>query len=218
MTNKIEEKIDLLLKGKNRREIVEVPTNLLRKVKTKFHKDNHEKYYYVANIIGREDLINQYKLVLYMFLNFMNDNKDKKLAKRFFKTFGTMKKNLKMYELEDSPYVQQFIESLKFYDFLDSKGLLYGQIEGKDLKLVLTYHWFDEIEAGRKLVEYREAKAFYKKLETENYTTVTFYRGYGKDRKEMRFEIKSIDKMNGKDTDLHIDKEVYAINLGERLW
>ena len=34
----------------------------------------------------------------------------------------------------------------------------------------------------------------------------------------MTFEIKSIEKMNGKDTDLHIDKDVYAIKLGERKW
>lgn len=222
MTNKIEEKIDLLLKGKYRRDTVEVSTNLLRKVKTKFHKDNHEKIYNYAHLVAKQERIDEYKLLVYLIFDFMKNNKNKKLAKRFFNMFGSMKKNIKHFKLLESHHVKDFIKYKNFEDSLFFLNLLIktneSTEEGKDLKLVLTYHWFDEIEAGRKDTEYREEKECYKKLESGNYTTVTFYRGYAKNRKSMQFKIKAIEKMNGKNTDLHIDKNVYAIRLGERLW
>lgn len=220
MTNKIEEKIDLLLKDKNRRDTVEVTTNLLRKVKNKFHNDNHEKYYNFAHLVVKQERIDEFKLLVYLIFDFMKNNKDKKLAKRFFNMFGTMKKNIKHFKLLESHHVKDFIKYKNFEDSLFFLNLLFKTNKttekGKNLKLVLTYHWFDEIEAGRKTVEYREVKDTWKRLETEKYTTVTFYRGYAKNRKEMTFEIKSIEKMNGKNSDLHIDKDVYAINLGKR--
>ena len=50
-----------------------------------------------------------------------------------------------------------------------------------NLDLVLTYHWFDEIAAGRKTIEYREKTHFWFKRiwrNREKIKTVTFRRGY----------------------------------------
>lgn len=47
------------------------------------------------------------------------------------------------------------------------------------LDLSLTYHWYDEIEAGRKKEEYREDKPFYRKR---------FMSKYRKDRKMCSLE------------------------------
>lgn len=94
------------------------------------------------------------------------------------------------------------------------------------LDLVLKSEWFDKIKNGKKTVEYREVK---KSWATRIFETkpgektkqavdkVLFSKGY--DRKEqMLFEIKKIEILtSGLETDLHIDRPVYAIYLGEQL-
>lgn len=50
-----------------------------------------------------------------------------------------------------------------------------------NLLLVLTYHWYDEIAAGRKRVEYRTMSPHWRRLIWERrheLKTVTFRRGY----------------------------------------
>ena len=107
------------------------------------------------------------------------------------------------------------------------------------LKLVLTDHWFDEIKSGRKIHEYREVKPFWvsriyscskayaeeriKRLNKE-YDLVTtgneyveFQKAYRKNAEKMIFKIKKMSIRNGKYTDLHIDKWVFDIELGEKI-
>ena len=53
-----------------------------------------------------------------------------------------------------------------------------------NLHLVLTHHWYDEIQAGRKRIEYREMSKFWDKriwdkwCDGQKIKTVTFARGY----------------------------------------
>lgn len=103
------------------------------------------------------------------------------------------------------------------------------------LKLVLTDHWFEEIKSGRKTHEYREATPFWAKringlhyhfgliatgcwdeLKSEK-CFVQFQKAYRKNPERMTFEIKDITLINGLNTDLHIDKLVFDIELGERI-
>lgn len=101
----------------------------------------------------------------------------------------------------------------------------------KQLYLPLKEKWFEKIKSGEKIVEYREAKeywlsrlycthcAFYHKtfLDAPSvYTSVRFSKGYSA-KEKMVFEIVDIDIVDGKNTDLHIDKQVFAIKLGARL-
>lgn len=88
------------------------------------------------------------------------------------------------------------------------------------LKLVLTYKWFDKIDSGRKLIEYRKASEYWKNRIILNnklkHNSVEFRRGYVKNAKKMRFEIYDLKISNGIDTDLKIDEEVFCIYLGKR--
>ena len=64
-----------------------------------------------------------------------------------------------------------------------------------NLHLVLTYHWFDEIESGRKRVEYREKKSYWIErvwANREQIKTVTFSRGYTS--KTITFNVDKIDQ------------------------
>lgn len=111
------------------------------------------------------------------------------------------------------------------------------------LKLVLTDHWFEEIKSGRKTHEYRECKWFwinricdtgYEKKEVydfvngnsdyvdypsinHDYAGVEFQKAYRKNPERMLFLIKNIGIVNGKNTDLKIDKWVFDIELGDRI-
>jgi len=63
------------------------------------------------------------------------------------------------------------------------------------LHLVLTYHWFDEIESGRKRKEYREMSPHWKRLiwdRRDKITHVRFARGYTS--KTMTFPVEKIMK------------------------
>ena len=103
------------------------------------------------------------------------------------------------------------------------------------LKLVLTDRWFEEIKSGRKTHEYRKATPFWAKringywhhfgliatgcwdeLKAEK-CFVQFQKAYRKNPERMTFEIKDIKLINGSNTDLHIDKLVFDIELGDRI-
>lgn len=103
------------------------------------------------------------------------------------------------------------------------------------LKLVLTDHWFDEIKTGRKTHEYRKATPFWFKriypiycnfsliktgewdeLKEDKYF-VRFQKAYRKNPERMTFEIKDVQLIEGKDTDLHIDNLVFDIELGRHI-
>ena len=85
-----------------------------------------------------------------------------------------------------------------------------------NLHLVLTYHWFDEIEAGRKLVEYREKTHYWFKriwLNRKKIKTVTFARGYTS--RTMTFKVHKIDL--GKCPYPDWDGEYNRIHFSERI-
>lgn len=47
------------------------------------------------------------------------------------------------------------------------------------LHLTLTHHWYDEIAAGRKFIEYRKVTPFWtKRLSERTYDQIVFHRGY----------------------------------------
>lgn len=106
----------------------------------------------------------------------------------------------------------------------------------------LKKEWYDKIKSGEKTVEYREAKPYWARRITSSlcfsmfalypsrevfkkvaelgfnrrFEDCSFNRcklrlGYRK--KYMTATITKIEVVNGKDTDLHIDKPVYAIHL-----
>jgi len=59
----------------------------------------------------------------------------------------------------------------------------------KELHLILDYYWWDEIDSGRKTVEYRDDKPYYRNR-IKGKTVVVLHRGYSK--KTMAFEISRI--------------------------
>ena len=99
------------------------------------------------------------------------------------------------------------------------------------LYLPLKKEWFEKIEAGEKTTEYREYKDYwikrlrrsllafqwnrFEKIKGKLYDKVMFSLGYG--GKTMTFIIDNISVVDGKNTDLAIDKPVFAIKLGRRL-
>lgn len=100
------------------------------------------------------------------------------------------------------------------------------------LCLNLRKEWFEKIESGEKTTEYREFKPFWTSRLNKTwmnfqgqdvsdvvgkiYTDVCFSLGYSYKR-VLRFEIADVSLVCGKDTDLAIDRQVYAIKLGRRL-
>lgn len=89
------------------------------------------------------------------------------------------------------------------------------------LDLVMISEWFEKIKSGEKKVEYREIKKSWASRIYENgkqaVNKVLFSKGY--DRKEqMLFEIDKIEVLaSGLETDLKVNKPVYAIHLGKQL-
>ena len=101
----------------------------------------------------------------------------------------------------------------------------------------LKKEWFEKIKSGEKTHEYREVKPYWtKRLEpiehrliikpnssTPEYWTdyCYFVCGYAsKDDKDKRLKarIKSISIINGKNTDLKVDKDVYDIEFELKAW
>ena len=92
------------------------------------------------------------------------------------------------------------------------------------LTFILKKEWFDKIKRGEKTVEYREAKPYwdrrvYSLLQCElrciGENTHAIYQNdcifrLGYTKKILKGKITRVEKMNGKETDLKIDKPVYA--------
>jgi len=101
------------------------------------------------------------------------------------------------------------------------------------LHCVLKKEWFEKIKSGLKTHEYREVKEYwlsriyvaikryglhcgYTRIPICN--KVLFSLGMSKaPEKTMLFEIKNIKIVNGLNTDLKIDKDVFDIELGRRI-
>lgn len=68
----------------------------------------------------------------------------------------------------------------------------------RTLTLVLTKYWYDLIECGYKLEEYREIKPYYNsRFVGKTYAEVVFINGYHKDARRMCFHVKEIVKATG---------------------
>lgn len=96
----------------------------------------------------------------------------------------------------------------------------------KPLKLTLKYKWYDMIDSGVKLEEYRDITPFYKSriekyikaLENGDDVYVTFYKAYTKDRLRMTFRIDYIVKTEGKQEWGALPGiKYYCIGLGKRI-
>lgn len=97
----------------------------------------------------------------------------------------------------------------------------------------LKKEWYEKIKSGEKTVEYREVKPYWSnriQKEMSIFGSSLFLREIGDyvvfnlipldcklrlgyTNKYMTAYISLIEVVNGKDTDLHIDKPVYAIHL-----
>ena len=91
----------------------------------------------------------------------------------------------------------------------------------------LKKEWYEKIRSGEKTVEYREVKPYWtrriqvaakncewKFLDDKSgryFIPCVLRLGYTK--QQMTAYITKIEVVNGKDTDLHVDKPVYAIHL-----
>lgn len=97
------------------------------------------------------------------------------------------------------------------------------------LDLVLKSEWFEKIKNGEKNIEYREVKKYwgermwaklpgFKQIYAQQIVDkVLLSNGY-KRKEQMLFKIKKIEILrSGINTDLNIDKPVYAIHLGKQL-
>lgn len=89
--------------------------------------------------------------------------------------------------------------------------------ENKILDLVVKGEWFDKIKSGEKTHEYRLANTYWHTRinNLARPAKVRFRRGYAKNADTMLFDIKSIKIVDGRDTDLHTDGDVFDIELGE---
>jgi ASC-1-like (ASCH) protein len=81
------------------------------------------------------------------------------------------------------------------------------------LTLILKKEWFDKIKNGEKTVEYREAKEYWSKRLNKNFNDVILKNGYARNAPSLIADIEDIRIINGINTDLKIDKDVYAIEL-----
>ena len=107
----------------------------------------------------------------------------------------------------------------------------------KALDLVLKKKWYDMIDSGEKIEEYREVKPYwvkrltslrcgsllfshrnsYQPIPFKDYTHVVFHLGYSKDRPSMTFAIKEIVYDGGKpEWGAEKGETYFVIRLGER--
>ena len=86
----------------------------------------------------------------------------------------------------------------------------------KILHLPLMAKWYEMIEGGEKLEEYRENKPYWqKRLLSGKYDAVKFRYGYT--TRTMTFRIKEIRLGKGKEEWGAGDDEVFIIELGKRI-
>ncbi len=87
------------------------------------------------------------------------------------------------------------------------------------LRFVLKGVWYDKIKSGKKRIEYREVKPYWDKRirnlyhfnNTPDFNKCIFTRGYTNEM--LIAEIERIEIICGINTDLHINKNVYAIHI-----
>lgn len=89
------------------------------------------------------------------------------------------------------------------------------------LDLVVNGEWFDKIKSGEKTHEYRLATDYWytriNNLVSPAPPKVRFRRGYAKNADTMLFDIRALEIVDGRDTDLHTDGDVFDIELGDRI-
>jgi len=86
------------------------------------------------------------------------------------------------------------------------------------LTFPLKKQWFEKIKSGKKTIEYREVKDYWKqrlKNEFSNHIPQTCKLRLGYTNQYMTAKITGFEIVNGKNTDLAIDKPVYAIHLAD---
>lgn len=89
------------------------------------------------------------------------------------------------------------------------------------LTFILKKKWYEKIKSGEKTMEYREFTEYWKtrvynaliSLAPNEKPICILRLGYTK--QYMTAKISEIDIVNGKETDLHIDSQVYAFHLSE---
>lgn len=82
------------------------------------------------------------------------------------------------------------------------------------LYLPLSAYWFDLIATGKKKIEFRECKDYWtKRIRKAQFSNkpikIVFTRGYTK--RKLIADVTAISVIYGINTDLHINKNVYAI-------
>ena len=87
----------------------------------------------------------------------------------------------------------------------------------------LKKEWYAKIKSGEKTVEYREVKDYWRSRffnemgffpeQTRLIKPISCKLRLGYTKEYLSAKITKIEVVNGRDTDLHIDKPVYAIHL-----
>ena len=97
-------------------------------------------------------------------------------------------------------------------------------IKRRTLFAPLKYYWFDQIASGKKRHECRRTDSpkyalLWRNVRGEKggYTHIMFQRGFSKPIRRMTFAIKSVSIVNGRNSDLKINIDVFKIELGERV-
>lgn len=86
----------------------------------------------------------------------------------------------------------------------------------KNLFLILTGEWYDLIDAGIKLEEYRQLTEYWRRrLEGKEFDTITFQLGYRKSRR-MVFEFDGL-RIGVGNKNWGAKAEAYIIKLGKRI-
>ena len=90
------------------------------------------------------------------------------------------------------------------------------------LTFILKREWFEKIERGEKTVEYREMTGYWGKrianfvINSNESRLIQFRLGYTK--KTLLAEVTEIEPMMGDNTDLKIQKMVFAIHFKLKNW
>lgn len=90
--------------------------------------------------------------------------------------------------------------------------------KSKYLQVAVKEFWFEKLWTGQKNIEYKKGTDFWtNKLNKKEYKYIKLFYGFDK-MNVLVYEIKSISIVPGLNTDLNIDKDVYAIELGKPLY
>lgn len=81
------------------------------------------------------------------------------------------------------------------------------------MTLILKREWFLKIKNGEKTIEYREVKDYWNKRLKKQFDTSIFKNGYQKNAPALIADFAWMTVMDGVDTDLKTDKDVYAIGF-----